>query len=77
MIEITNIAAEYDQKLYSWLPGGLRDARVVFFPDACPGKSPMPTGTAMPLRQPDWRRFALSDCGCGMRLLRTEVSDSP
>ncbi|HVM47017.1 MAG TPA: RtcB family protein [Candidatus Acidoferrum sp.] len=25
-------------------------------------------------RQPDWRRFAVSDCGCGMRLLRSSVS---
>jgi hypothetical protein len=47
---------------------------VVFLPDACPGKSPLPTGTAVSTRQHDWRRFAVSDCGCGMRLVRSELA---
>lgn len=47
---------------------------MVFLPDACPGKSPLPTGTAVLTRQDDWRRFAVSDCGCGMRLLRSQIS---
>lgn len=34
----------------------------------------MPTGTAVLTRQPDWRRFAVSDCGCGMRLVRSGLS---
>lgn len=34
----------------------------------------MPTGTAVLTLQPDWRRFAVSDCGCGMRLLRGKGS---
>ena len=38
------------------------------------GKSPLPTGTAVLTHQEDWRRFALSDCGCGMRLLRSGIS---
>ena len=63
-------------KLYSWLPHDLAAERVVFLPDACPGKSPLPTGTAIQTRQPDWRKFAISDCGCGMRLLRSEVEPS-
>lgn len=69
---IINLSAEYQQKLYAWLPGGLQADTVVFFPDACPGKSPMPTGTATRLLQADWRRYAVSDCGCGMRLLSTD-----
>ena len=73
-MEIINLSAEYEQKLYSWLPHGLHAERAVFFPDACPGKSPLPTGTAVLLQQSDWRRFAVSDCGCGMRLLRTDAS---
>jgi RNA-splicing ligase RtcB len=47
---------------------------IVFLPDACPGKSPLPTGTAVLTNQDDWRRFAISDCGCGMRLLKSEIS---
>jgi hypothetical protein len=51
---------------------GLKAEKIVFLPDACPGKSPLPTGTAVWTRQEDWRRFAVSDCGCGMRLIRSE-----
>ena len=62
--------------LRSWLPHQLRAEHVVFLPDACPGKSPLPTGSAVFTRQPDWRTFALSDCGCGMRLLRSEIKSA-
>jgi RNA-splicing ligase RtcB len=73
-MEIVNLSAEPLGKLHSWLPHGLEAERVVFFPDACPGKSPLPTGTAVLTCQPDWRRFAVSDCGCGMRLLQSAAS---
>src|SRR5258708_1568839 len=56
------------------MPHGLAAEEVVFFPDACPGKSPLPTGTAVRTRQADWRRFAVSDCGCGMRLLQSNLA---
>lgn len=74
IIEILNLSAEPLGKLYAWLPPDLRAEKVVFLPDACPGKSPLPTGTAVLTRQPDWRRFAVSDCGCGMRLVRSRLS---
>jgi RNA-splicing ligase RtcB len=73
-MNITNLSAEPIGKLHSWIPLGLEAEHMVFLPDACPGKSPLPTGTAVLTRQPDWRRFAVSDCGCGMRLLRSAVS---
>ncbi len=75
-MQIINLSAENLGKLYSWLPWGLDADTVVFLPDACPGKSPLPTGTAVLTRQPDWRRYAISDCGCGMRLLRSRVPTS-
>jgi RNA-splicing ligase RtcB len=75
-MEITNLSAEPLWKLHSWLPRELDAEQVVFLPDACPGKSPLPTGTAVLTHQPDWRRFAVSDCGCGMRLLRSAVPAS-
>ena len=44
-------------------------------PTGClPRESSLPTGTAVLTRQTDWRRFAVSDCGCGMRFLRTGLS---
>ena len=71
--DIINLSAEPPGRLHSWIPHGLRAEKIVFLPDACPGKSPLPTGTAVLTRQPDWRRFAVSDCGCGMRLVRSSV----
>lgn len=72
-MELINLSAEPEGKLYSWLPHDLQAQKVVFFPDACPGKSPLPTGTAVITRQSDWRKFALSDCGCGLRLLKSSI----
>jgi RNA-splicing ligase RtcB len=72
-MEIVNLSAEPLWRLHNWIPRGLAAERIVFLPDACPGKSPLPTGTAVRTRQPDWRRFAISDCGCGMRLVRSNL----
>jgi len=72
-LEIVNLSAEPLGKLHSWLPHNLHAEKVVFLPDACPGKSPLPTGTAVLTHQDDWRRFAVSDCGCGMRLVRSQL----
>jgi RNA-splicing ligase RtcB len=73
-MEITNLSAEPIGRLHSWIPSGLHASEIVFLPDACPGKSPLPTGTAVLTKQDDWRRFAISDCGCGMRLLKSEIT---
>lgn len=75
-MDLVNLSAEPLGKLHSWIPHDLEAEKVVFLPDACPGKSPLPTGTAVLTRQDDWRKFAVSDCGCGMRLLRSDLSPS-
>jgi len=72
-MQITNLSAEPLGRLHSWIPHDLVAEQVVFLPDACPGKSPLPTGTVVLTRQENWRRFAVSDCGCGMRLLRSSI----
>lgn len=72
-MDLINLSAEPLGRLHSWIPHDLRAERIVFLPDACPGKSPLPTGTAVLTRQENWRKFAVSDCGCGMRLLRSEM----
>jgi hypothetical protein len=72
-MKILNLSAEPIGKLHAWLPPDLDAEKVVFLPDACPGKSPLPTGTVVLTRRLDWRRFAVSDCGCGMRLLRSRL----
>ena len=75
-MNLINLSAEPLGKLHSWIPHGLEAELIVFFPDACPGKSPLPTGAAVLTRQPNWRRFAVSDCGCGIRLLRSSIGPS-
>ena len=72
-MKLTNLSAEPLGRLHSWLPRAFEPEEVVFLPDVCPGKSPLPTGTAALTHQSDWRRFAISDCGCGMRLLRSDA----
>lgn len=72
-MRITNLSSQPEGVLRSWLPHNLLAEQVVFLPDACPGKSPLPTGTVVLTRQTDWRTLALSDCGCGMRLLRSSL----
>ncbi len=75
-MELINYSAEPINKLYAWLPRDLQAEKVIFFPDACPGKSPLPTGTVVYTKQEDWRKFAVSDCGCGMLLAKSEVKRS-
>ena len=75
-MKITNLSAEVEGKLRGWLPHNLEVEEIVFLPDACPGKSPLPTGTAVYTKQKDWRQFALSDCGCGMRLLKSSIKSN-
>lgn len=75
-MKLKNLSAEPLGRLHSWIPHELQADQIVFLPDACPGKSPLPTGTAVLTGQSDWRRFAVSDCGCGMRLLRSDLSPS-
>ena len=73
-MKILNLSAEPEGVLRSWLPHTLQAETIAFFPDACPGKSPLPTGTAVISKQKDWRALAVSDCGCGMRLLKSDLT---
>ena len=75
-MQIINLSSEPEGKLYSWLPRDVQAEKVVFLLDACPGISPLPTGTVLFTKQEDWRKYALSDCGCGMRLIKSNISPS-
>lgn len=59
------------------LPHDLYAEKVVIMPDFNPTRAPLPTGVSVeinPQAQPDWRRFAVSDVGCGMQLLESGVA---
>ncbi|NOX59522.1 MAG: hypothetical protein GXP29_11785 [Planctomycetes bacterium] len=74
---LTNLSSQPDQVIFGWLQkaNALSVAkRVVSLPDTCPGRSPLPTGTGFLTESPDWRKFALSDVGCGMAVVRTALS---
>lgn len=73
-IPTTLLTDKQDWELCQWLPRGLKAEEMVIFPDACPGKAPLPTGTALRTFDPNWRKYAVSDCGCGMQLLQTGMS---
>ena len=75
-MEVVNYSAEPLNKVYGWLPHDLSAEKVIFFPDACPGKSPLPTGTVVFTKQENWRKFAISDCGCGMLLCEANLTKS-
>ena len=70
-MDILNLTGRAEGLLKSWLPRGLNAEKVVFFPDACPSDAPLPTGTATLMQSDDWRKYAVSDVGCGMRLIRS------
>ena len=74
---LINLSSEPNQVIFGWLEGSnaLATAKLVIsLPDTCPGKSPLPTGTGYLTDVPDWRRFALSDVGCGITIVRTALT---
>lgn len=51
--------------------------KIVLMPDLNPGKTQIPTGSSVELsesKMPDWRRLVLSDIGCGMQVLETDLT---
>lgn len=74
---LTNLSSQPDQVIFGWLEraNALRSVKhVISLPDTCPGKSPLPTGTGFLTDSPDWRQFALSDVGCGIAVVRTQLT---
>jgi RNA-splicing ligase RtcB len=78
-MHLTNLSSEPDHVILGWLrrANALPFAeRVISLPDTCPGKSPLPTGTGFLTSTVGWRRFALSDVGCGIGIVRTRLGGS-
>jgi hypothetical protein len=74
MSVLINRSHEADWVIRAWLKqaGALDKAKlVVSLPDTCPGKAPLPTGTGYLTDAADWRRFAVSDVGCGLCIMRS------
>lgn len=72
--QYVNYSAEEFYTLQNWLPRDLAAEKVVFFPDACPGQAPLPTGCAVKIPAgKEWMKYSLSDTGCGMLLLESKL----
>ncbi|MHA1279630.1 MAG: RtcB family protein [Candidatus Helarchaeota archaeon] len=74
MSRILNLSSIPLGQIYSWLPRELQAEQIVVFPDVSPGATPLPTGVAVKTRMPRWRCLAISDCGCGMRLVKSGMT---
>jgi hypothetical protein len=73
-MELINLSAEPLGKLHSWIPHDLEAEQVVFSPRLrATGSHLCRRGQPFWTHQSDWRRFAVSDCGCGMRLARSTL----
>lgn len=55
------------------LPMGLNASRIIVFPDICKVRWRIPTGMAILTTQKNWRKFAISDVGCGMLLCKSNI----
>lgn len=75
--EYFNLSGQDLQALIHIFPYDLQAEKVILLPDLSEGRSPLPTGSCIifnPERQPEWRKFAVSDVGCGIQLLRSDLS---
>lgn len=79
MVQLINRSFEPDWRIREWLTmaGAWRVAKaVVSLPDTCPGKAPLPTGTGFYTESAEWRRFAISDVGCGIAVVRSRLREA-
>jgi hypothetical protein len=72
-MEILNYSSEGIENIKSILPVGLKADRLIVFPDICKVRWRIPTGIAVLTTQENWRKFAISDVGCGMLLCKSEL----
>jgi len=73
-VKYKNFSGKSLSEVLHWFPGDLKAEQVILLPDLCPGRSPLPTGCCVEFKessQSDWRKFALSDVGCGMQVLES------
>jgi len=72
-MNIKNLTEINTNKLINYLPKGLEIEEIVFLPDFTPLENNIPTGTAVFIKNKDWRRFAISDIGCGISVYETSL----
>ena len=71
-MRLVNLTEFQDSELYRYLPKGLEIDKLVFMPDFTPLQNNIPTGTAVRIKNKDWRKYAISDIGCGISVYETQ-----
>lgn len=74
---IVNYSGRSLGEVISFFPKSLKANKIVLMPDLNPGRAPLPSGCSVEINediQPDWRRFMLSDIGCGMQVLKSKIT---
>lgn len=72
-----NLTGRPNGLVYSKFPPNLVTEKIIALPDFSPGRAPLPTGSCVVINteeNPGWRRLAISDVGCGIALLRSNIS---
>jgi hypothetical protein len=72
-MKITNYSYLTGSEIISLIPKGLCAEEITVFPDINKVQSLIPTGMTVFTKQKDWRKFAVSDIGCGMLLCKSEI----
>lgn len=76
-IEFCNLSSVETYRAIDYFPRDLKAERVILLPDLNPGRAPLPTGCCVEFdieKQPEWRKFAISDVGCGMQVLKSKIT---
>lgn len=71
--EILNLSEIPAYKIYKALPPNLNIKKIVIMPDFTPLTGNIPTGTSVLITNKDWRKYAISDIGCGISLYKTDI----
>ena len=75
-IPVINLSGMPLGKAASFLPTRLSADKFVLLPDLCPSQGVLPTGCVALMDQdkvPDWRRYTISDVGCGIALYSSDM----
>lgn len=74
IVQIINHSSKTNNEIQLMLPIGLNASKIIVFPDICKVRWRIPTGMAVLTTQKDWRKFAISDVGCGMLLCKSNIN---
>lgn len=73
--EWLNLSGKSLEEALNLFPRNLAAEKVTLLPDFSPSEAGLPVGSAVVVNKfkvPDWRKYVLSDVGCGMQVLQSK-----